>query len=332
MANPLIRLRQRLAELYPDIDSTILILADAGINASRIKVEQTPGSRWYTIVLEASRADRIPALIEVALADYPESKDLQELRVLLLPVSLEMPYDLARVIPPTDTGKPLDRIVGGRLTQAFPDCCAVGDTAGWFCTGTLIAPNLVVTAKHCAQAQISRVFLHGFDTSDLESGEVAAVERRILHPAADVMLLTLGRDAQTTPRRVATTAEVDALTPMVVTLCGFGTVDFEGEIGYGIKRRVETPITSLLCGGAEDAQEFGCQQGMEMVAGHRGLNRDSCHGDSGGPLYIQGGDGEYLLLGVTSRGAGGGTRPCGDGGIYTRLDMFSEWIQEAQNG
>src|SRR5687768_7681515 len=54
-------------------------------------------------------------------------------------------YDLSKVIPPTQTDNP-DSIVGGSLTSDFPDCSAVGNDQRYFCSGTLIAPNVVVTA------------------------------------------------------------------------------------------------------------------------------------------------------------------------------------------
>src|SRR5262245_14249486 len=46
------------------------------------------------------------------------------------------------VYPPTTQDEP-EAIVGGRPTTDFPDCCAVGDGSAFYCTGTLIAPNLV---------------------------------------------------------------------------------------------------------------------------------------------------------------------------------------------
>jgi hypothetical protein len=54
--------------------------------------------------------------------------------------------DRPRVEPPTRPGR---EIVGGVETQDFPDCCALGDDRGYYCSGTLIAPNVVVTAEHC---------------------------------------------------------------------------------------------------------------------------------------------------------------------------------------
>lgn len=232
-------------------------------------------------------------------------------------------FDLSKVIPPTASLDP-DAIVGGAPTNQFPDCCAVGDASGYFCTGTLIAPKVVVTAKHCTGA--SRVFLKGRDVGKPATGETIDA-RAIPHPnpQVDLQVLVLERSSQVTPRRIARGAEVQA---NVATLVGFGTIDFDGTVGFGQKRKVRVPITSVDCATQEAQGRFGCRQGIEMVAGHRGLNKDSCRGDSGGPLYVSGVEGGFLLLGVTSRGTSDSQQVCGDGGIYVRVDQFIEWIRE----
>ena len=135
----------------------------------------------------------------------------------------------------------------------------------------------------------------------------------------------LKKPSTVTPRHIAQGPEVRA---EKATLAGFGRIDFNGTFGFGIKRKVEVPITSLGCSSNDDVNNFACRQGIEIVAGHRGLSKDSCRGDSGGPLYILGENGHYLL-GATSRGiTGPNTRVCGDGGIYTRVDQFIDWITE----
>lgn len=233
--------------------------------------------------------------------------------------------ELPNVIRPTRTDDP-SSIVGGQTTIDFPDCCAVGSEAGYFCTGTLIAPNVVVTAGHCTG--VTRVFVGGTDVTQPDTGEAIAVRDNVEHDQADLRVLVLEQDATVQPRHVASESEITIQPGDPVRLAGFGTIDLGGRVGYGIKREVDVPLTSVDCGAAGDTAQYGCRSGTEVVAGHRGLARDSCRGDSGGPLYILLGDGTYALLGATSRGIAGAPNVCGDGGIYVRVDRFLDWIRE----
>ena len=226
-------------------------------------------------------------------------------------------------MPEFEPPPPGSEIVGGTETKDFPDCCALGDDRGYYCSGTLIAPNVIVTAEHCAG--LTQVYLRGGDVTQTEGAEVIRIVREFTHPEVDLRVLVLEHDAETTPRSVGRASQLDGLTE--VTLVGFGTIDPDGRFGYGIKRRVEVPVKTFDCGLGSDPKRYGCLQGREIVAGHSGLMLDSCKGDSGGPLYIKS-DGQYYLLGATSRGARGGFRECGDGGIYVRVDLCLDWIRE----
>jgi hypothetical protein len=239
------------------------------------------------------------------------------------------PYDLSKVIPPTKTEK-IDSIVGGRPTFEFPDCAAVGIEGQFFCSGTLIASNVVVTAKHCTEQEngpdipITHVFLKGHDVDIPSSGKIYLVKEQFKHESADLMVLVLEDEVtDIEPRHVAQGDEINDETTETAHLVGFGTIDFNGMVGYGIKREVDVPIESLDCTDSPN----GCLEGVELIAGHRGLNLDSCSGDSGGPLYIESSSGAYHLLGATSRGLSGG-RVCGDGGIYVRVDRHIDWIRQ----
>jgi secreted trypsin-like serine protease len=217
-------------------------------------------------------------------------------------------------------------VVNGVPTTDFPDCCAVGSDTRFTCTGTLIAPNVVVTADHCKN--VARVFLKGSDVKQLDQGEVIAVKAMFSHPEVDLKVLVLAQDSTVTPRRVAQAADIAVATK--ATAVGFGTYDPDGLEGYGTKRQTPDPVTISTrdCSEPGAPKQYGCLPGREVVAGHHSRLTDTCRGDSGGPLYIQGADGEYVLLGATSRGARGGFTNCGYGGIYVRVDLCLDWIRE----
>ena len=61
----------------------------------------------------------------------------------------------------------------------------------------------------------------------------------------------------------------------------------------------------------------------QICAGEKG--KDSCKGDSGGPLLIMTGSERYVQSGITSFGS----RDCGDGtpGVYTKVSAFIKWIK-----
>ena len=106
-------------------------------------------------------------------------------------------------------------------------------------------------------------------------------------------------------------------------IVGYGATDPQGE-QYGTRLlRGVTTITDADC---SDASCNGSvSPGGELIAGGNGV--DSCFGDSGGPVYLQTADADYLI-GVTSRGLESSPTPCGGGGIYTRADAVATWIEQ----
>jgi secreted trypsin-like serine protease len=210
----------------------------------------------------------------------------------------------------------------------------VGDDARWGCTGTLIAPNVVLTAGHC-EVLHTRVFVG----NDVEAkGRVFKVSRHVRHPRwderfhNDVMLLILEKKITgVKPRPMASAALIDAASDGRVV--GFGTTELSGNMGYGVKRQTDVPIVSQACtgrvNGGSDSTVYGCYAGREIVAGKPLLLHDTCKGDSGGPLYLADARGRWFLAGVTSRGTDLGTTMCGDGGLYVRVDQYRDWVTSA---
>lgn len=218
------------------------------------------------------------------------------------------------------------RIVGGIPTSEYRDCVAIGSPDQWCCTGTLVAPNVVVTAGHCHGGCSHRVFV-GDDVT--KAGQEIEVKDAVRHPgysddpfANDIAVLILAEDANVEPRPLAEDGMIEAAG--TVRLAGYGNTDVNSTGGYGLRRMVDVPLAS-------NDPKFGANTSTEFVAGAPFLDRDSCNGDSGGPAYVEA-DGRWYLVGATSRATESAVRRCGDGGIYTRVGAFDEWVRSIPGG
>jgi endonuclease G len=234
----------------------------------------------------------------------------------------------------------LIRIVGGTETEPgeYPDCCLIGrrflnGTQSWFCTGVLVHPRVVLTAGHCQDPSfaINVVALKAVHQAALRDAEIIGVRGVVVNPSYprrmgnDISVLILRRNATVDPTPIASTADIAAAEK--TTLVGFGNNDILSTKGFGIQRQVVVDITNVRRAAGDDLDEdeetLGFESDLEFVAG--GAGYDSCNGDSGGPAYILVG-GQRKVAGLTSRATEGATTPCGEGGIYTRVDTQREFI------
>jgi len=63
-----------------------------------------------------------------------------------------------------------------------------------------------------------------------------------------------------------------------------------------------------------------------ICAGYAVGGKDSCEGDSGGPMVVQREDGRFMLSGVISWGIGCAEK--NQPGVYTRISEFKDWINQ----
>ncbi|MCA9488305.1 MAG: serine protease [Myxococcales bacterium] len=220
-------------------------------------------------------------------------------------------------------------IVGGvpAAPGDWPDVVAlytIGDSVG--CTGTLVAPDLVLTAAHCV-AGLSRVVV---GTTDLASGgRTIGVASVTSHPnpytELDVALVQLSETVtDIEPRLLMRDCLVDALSDGIeVEIAGFGATDAFGSEFPDALMRARIQVRDADCSNLSAGCYPEVSPGAELIAGGDGV--DSCTGDSGGPLYLLGDD-EAWLAGITSRAAQPAQHVCGDGGIYVRSDAIADWI------
>ncbi|XP_047120532.1 serine protease easter-like [Schistocerca piceifrons] len=253
-----------------------------------------------------------------------------------------------------------DRITRGNVTAVnqYPWMALLGYSNGgpvsFLCGGSLITSRYVLTASHCVNGRklgsyrVVSVRLGEWDQrTDVDcDGEICApppedysIEDATPHPqyrpqasanvANDIALLRLDRDAPDNsfirPICLPVTPEMRQATFIGKNLvvAGWGTTEYGDS--SPVKLYVGVPVVD----------EQTCQQRYsrwnrrivpsQMCAGGR-EGKDSCSGDSGGPLMaVEGRPPRAVLVGVVSFGP----RECGmEGypGVYTRVTSFLTWI------
>lgn len=247
------------------------------------------------------------------------------MRTCLLAIPAVLVIGCIEPAPPTShISKP---VIGGEITPEgeFPGVGALylGSAGGTFCTGTLIAPDVVLTAAHCivlspgtpdfalAHDTVSSVptLVHGASAIANENFDINTDPGTGPGTWYDIALLFL--DAPITsvaPIKLPSVDEANTMTTGTeLALVGYG-VTVDGSDAHGV---MYDAVTDLVTRG--DAELQISTPGAPQ----------NCYGDSGGPgLYDVGG--EYRVVGVVSRSAGGNS--CTVGGIDTRVDYYLDWI------
>lgn len=221
-------------------------------------------------------------------------------------------------------------VVGGTTVPpgAWPDAVAVLARDA-MCTGTLIAPDVVITAGHCIETNPVEVVVGSVELAR-PGGTVIMVKKAVAYPkwqeTYDVGVLVLEHPAPVAPRAVASacTAKEHLVTGAKVHVVGFGLTRTDGTGSNTRLHQAMLPVTDAAC-----TQDPSCQPDVapdgEFVAGGDGV--DACFGDSGGPIYVDTAHGA-ALIGVVSRGDALIGEPCGGGGIYVRADAVVPWIEK----
>jgi secreted trypsin-like serine protease len=238
---------------------------------------------------------------------------------------------------------PSSAVVGGSNASPgeYPSVAEI--TFGPFlCTGTLVAPDWVLSAGHCGSVtgaavatpaswppQLINVRIGGVTQSD---GERRTVSRVVMHPdylltsGYDISLLQLSQTSAMTPTQVAGAGERSIWSAGTLeTIVGWGATEEGGDLPDNLQE-AQVPITTdQYCAGAYsdfDPQTMVC-------AGFPNGGVDTCQGDSGGPMFGRASTGALRVVGTTSFGEG--CARAGKPGVYGRVadDTLRPWI--AQN-
>ena len=78
-------LRKMLADLYPEVDDSQRVVADAGLDSTYITFKNKAINNWFNILQEAEKHNKVQAIIKVARGNYPEeSKELDRIYAEML--------------------------------------------------------------------------------------------------------------------------------------------------------------------------------------------------------------------------------------------------------
>ncbi|QJE97408.1 S1 family serine peptidase [Luteolibacter luteus] len=238
---------------------------------------------------------------------------------------------------------PIPMIVGGNPASEgeYPWMAALVQAEvpdnydGQFCGGTLIHPSWILTAGHCvfgSRAEDIHVVLGATDLGESSGIQRIEVAEIILAPGynnvnldSDFALLRLKEPADSSFTSISVVDDASLANPGVVsTVIGWGdTTNGEGEYPERLQE-VQLPIVDLAVANASPDYNGTLSANM-LAAGYAQGGKDSCSGDSGGPLMVPSPVGPgFAQAGVVSFGvecAAPGTY-----GIYTKVGNYRHFV------
>ncbi|XP_031831789.1 proclotting enzyme [Nomia melanderi] len=232
-----------------------------------------------------------------------------------------------------------ERIVGGHNAEPgeWPWIAALFNAGRQFCGGSLIDDRHILTAAHCVSNMnpwdVARLTVRLGDYNIKTHTEIRHIERRVKRVVRhrgfnlrtlynDVALLTLSEPVPFTEqiRPICLPSGSQLYSGKTATVIGWGSLRESGP-QPAILQEVSIPIwTNSECKSKYGAAAPGGIVDSFLCAGR--VAKDSCSGDSGGPLMVN--DGRWTQVGIVSWGIG-----CGKGqypGVYTRVTHFLPWI------
>ncbi|RHY47339.1 hypothetical protein DYB30_010337 [Aphanomyces astaci] len=187
------------------------------------------------------------------------------------------------------------------------------------CGGSLIAPNVVLTAAHCLNIGLTYVVVGTHYLTGFADGELANVTQEIKHPnATDVGIVILDRNITSIQ---PVTVSFEFIPADVLTwVRGWGRITSDGP-----KSRVLKELSVTTWENTRTSAALSPYRVTDTMLGAGGVKgEDSCGGDSGGPLTIEE-NGTVRLVGLVSWGLECGE--LGKPGVYERASAARAFIE-----
>ncbi len=234
-------------------------------------------------------------------------------------------------------------ISGGVEDTTSKAVVGIVQASGSLCTGSLIAPNVVLTARHCVSPTTgdgssvvcgttgflvprpaSSFFVSTADMVSVEDAGEYLVQEVVTLPdqesnvddfcGNDIAILILKESVQGVAPYIPRLDDAPVVAGEIYSAVGFGAVNGQGD-DSGTRRRRDGIAVECVSSDCEDHEIFGGHVRSSEWIGEGGV----CQGDSGGPAL----DDQDRVFGVTSRGQA----DCGVS-IYAYTVSHGQWLKD----
>ena len=250
-------------------------------------------------------------------------------------------YFLSHVVTCSAVVAPGDSIVGGQevTPHSIPFQVSLRVNNSHFCGGSLISPRHVLTTVTCSNwtaLEEVQVVAGDHNLMKLEGTEQNRTVAKItVHEEYgkpkkhqnDIAIWELSEPFLINESvGVVSLPKQDQASTGTCTVSGWGAMEAGGNYSMTLMKAEIPVVTDLACRLEYPSIPTSIADSM-LCAGEVGKN--SCQGDTGGPLVCYGPEGEGYQAGIVSWG-----RQCGamfSPGVFTELSYFVDWIRKTTN-
>ncbi|KAF9411854.1 hypothetical protein HW555_009459 [Spodoptera exigua] len=240
-------------------------------------------------------------------------------------------------------------VIGGQSANrsSYPHMALLGYgedviSAQWLCGGSLISDRFILTAAHCLSetviGPVTLVALGILKRSDpMELWQIYKVRRVIKHPEYappskynDIALLEVDRPVRYSKDVFPACLDFGGTEHYSAEATGWGKLGKNQPLADNLQMVILEKFSDEKCLKNYPPHRLlkkGYDAKTQLCYGDPNEPKDTCEGDSGGPLQVrsQFSKCQHTIIGVTSYGRACGY--AGEAGMYTRVFHYVPWIE-----